>query len=134
MIRLALILCCLPLLAGADSLRERLRALVPPPDPYAQEKADDLARIAREPVLFAEGQAIAMFTHPDCGSCGHAEAELQALSKALGVGVQILNTHSPANAALMERLSLDLLPSYVMPDRLIRGQMPSFVLERYLTR
>jgi hypothetical protein len=33
----------------------------------------------------------------------------------------------------MERMTFDALPSYVMRDKLIRGQMPIFVLERYLT-
>ncbi|WP_029375083.1 hypothetical protein [Oceanicola sp. S124] len=34
--------------------------------------------------------------------------------------------------ALFGALGLDMAPSYVMPDRLIRGSMPKIVLERYL--
>ena len=34
--------------------------------------------------------------------------------------------------AAFDRLGIDLLPSYVMPDRMIRGSMPAFILRRYL--
>ena len=51
----------------------------------------------------------------------------------LGKRAVVLDTERPEDAAIMARLGLDTLPSYVMPDRLIRGEMPVFVLERYLT-
>ena len=36
------------------------------------------------------------------------------------------------DAALARDLGLDMAPSYVLPDRMLRGAMPSLVLERYL--
>lgn len=134
MIRLTFCLALLPIVAEAQGLRDRIEALTPPPDPYAAEKASDLARISAEPRLFPDGEAIAVFIGPDCPDCAQALAELQDLADRHGVTVQVLDTAQPDDAALMARLSLDMLPSYVMPDRLIRGQMPIFVLERYLTR
>ena len=38
------------------------------------------------------------------------------------------------DAALAARLGLDVVPSYVLPRMMIRGEMPVFALERYLQR
>lgn len=123
--------------AEAQGLQERLRALAAPPpvtgDLYAEDKADDLARIeADADDLFPDGEAIALFTGPDCPDCAKAASELSDIASKLGVEVNRLHIGSPEAAALMARMTLDVVPSYVMPDRLIRGHMPAFVLERYL--
>lgn len=123
----------------AGSLRDRIEALQSPEilieDPYADEIADDLAMIAAERDALFGGEAdIALFIGPACAECDAARAELDALAERLGVTVAVHMTQAPESAALLKRLTLDMVPSYVMPDRLIRGAMPAFVLERYLTR
>lgn len=140
MIRAALVIiafCAGPSLAQEMSLSERLRALSAPAttDLYADERQGDLDLIARHaPALFGkQGAVIAMFSGPDCDSCAAAWADLQDMARAQGVSARLLDTAEPENAALMQVLTLDTLPSYVMRDRLIRGEMPAFVLGRYLT-
>jgi hypothetical protein len=120
-----------------NSLRDRIDALRAPEivieDPYADEIASDLAMISREePALFPRDEAIAIFIGPDCAECDAARAEIDQIARRIGVGLSVLDISEPRNAALMERLTLDVVPSYAMPDRLIRGHMPGFVLERYL--
>gem|GEM_PF-3322488 len=139
MIRAALlsfVFCAGPVLAQEMSLSERLRALgaPAPTDFYEDERQGDLDLIARHaPALFGEdGAVIAMFTGPGCDTCPAAWADLRDMAQAQGVTVRLLDTAEPGNAALMETLTLDTLPSYVMRDRLIRGEMPAFVLGRYL--
>ena len=36
------------------------------------------------------------------------------------------------DAALARALGLDTAPSYVLPDKILRGAMPAIVLDRYL--
>lgn len=124
--------------AEAQSLQDRLRALAAPPpvtgDLYAEDKANDLDRIeADATTLFPEGEAIAFFTGPDCPDCMKAASELSDIASKMGIGVNSFDIADAENAALMARMTLDVVPSYVMPDRLIRGHMPAFVLERYLS-
>ncbi|MGR3497227.1 hypothetical protein [Citreimonas sp.] len=121
------------------SLRDRIDALRAPEivieDPYADEIASDLEMIAAEKdALFGGAADIALFVGPDCAECDAARAELDALAQRIGVTVAVHHTDTAEEAALLERLTLDMVPSYVMPDRLIRGAMPAFVLERYLTK
>lgn len=139
MIRAALLsftFCAGPVLAQEMTLSERLRALSAPAptDFYEDERQSDLDLIAgHASELFGEESAvIAMFTGPGCDTCPSAWADLQDMAQAQGVPVRLLDTVEPGNAALMETLTLDTLPSYVMRDRLIRGEMPAFVLGRYL--
>ncbi|MBC7133231.1 MAG: glutaredoxin family protein [Roseovarius sp.] len=112
-----------------------------PMDIYADEVARDLDLLEREaPHLFAPGlpgfgpgeaaPRIAFFTAPDCPDCATAEAELSALAARLGLRVSVFDI--TAHDALAARLGLDMAPSYVLPDRLLRGAMPAIVLERYL--
>jgi hypothetical protein len=123
--------------AGAETdLRSRIEALrgaqapVITGDLYAEERERDLDRIAaRAGALFPEGERIALFVGPDCAECGAARADLESL----GQPVALHDTTDPAAAALHEGLGLEDLPAYVMADRLIRGHMPVFVLERYLS-
>lgn len=122
--------------AGAeDSLRARIDALRSAQAPlvtgdlYAEDKARDKDRIAaRSAALFPEGEPIALFIGPDCPECAEARETLLAL----GHPVALHDTREPEAAALMAQMTLDSLPSYVMPGRLIRGAMPGFVLQRYL--
>jgi hypothetical protein len=139
----------LPLAAqDASLLRDRLRALATPPAPtglYADEAASDLALIAaNSDALFGThhpmlgtgdgAAAIALFVGHDCAECGTARQELEALVQKLGLRASLIDVDAdPADTELMARLTLDMLPAYVMPDRLIRGAFPAFVLEGYLT-
>ncbi len=134
--------------AGAlDRLRDLAAPEVPAAgDIYADEIAADLALIAaEEEALFGPGRPgygpegaparIVLFTGPDCEDCAAAEDELAALVRDLEVRAAIIDIAAdPAGAALMKRLSLDLLPSYVMRDGMIRGAMPAIVLKGYLLR
>jgi len=108
---------------------------------YADDIARDLDLLAREaPHLFAPGlpgfgpedatRRLALFTAPDCPDCAQAEAELRALAGRIGLRVNVFDLGRDADLAA--RLGLDMAPSYVLPDRLLRGAMPAFVLERYL--
>lgn len=119
-----------------------LRAPAPAPlDLYAEDVARDLDLLTREaPHLFAPGLPgfgapdaairLALFTRPDCPDCDQAEAELRALARRLPIRVAVLDM--TRDAALAARLGLDMAPSYVLRDRLLRGAMPVIVLERYL--
>ncbi|MGP6086232.1 hypothetical protein [Antarctobacter jejuensis] len=138
MTRSGLLLCLLAGTASAQEagLADRLRALAAPaaPDLYAEDRQGDLDLITRHAdVLFGpEKAAMAMFTSADCARCPQAEKDLRALAEAHQVAVRILDTARPEVADLMQALTLDTLPSYVMQDRMIRGDIPVFVLGRYL--
>lgn len=127
----------LPVLAQfAPTAEERLRALTGPrpTDLYGEEKSADLSRIAAESqALFAGDAAIALFIGPDCGDCTAAQAELTAVANELGLTLNVFSLDAPEHAARYDRLGFDALPAYVMPDRLIRGHMPDFVLRDYLS-
>jgi hypothetical protein len=138
------------------AFQDRLDALRSGPTPdyqvadpaYQQDINNDLARIGAVffPLFGADrpfvgpsdgGQhetaAITLFTGPDCTACADALQELDTLATRLGLRANVIDTGTAENAALMDQLGLDLLPSYVMPDRMIRGDIPVFVLDRYLT-
>ena len=112
-------------------------------DPYQEAIADDLALLAmREQALFGPhlpgfgpsdaAARIALFTTPDCPDCDRAEADLRALAKRHDLRVTIIDmTQQPALARALE---LDMAPSYVLPDMMLRGHIPPMVLERYLDR
>lgn len=134
----------------AQDALDRLRDLAAPDVPdsaaiYADEIAADLALIAAlGPALFdparpGAGPAgapvdIVLFTGPDCAECAAARDDLAALADRLGIRAGFADIGgSAADAAMMTQLNLDLLPSYVMADGLIRGRMPVSVLETYLT-
>ncbi len=134
--------------APAQDVLDRLRSLdTDAPtldDAYAEEAAADRDLIAEEahtlfdpdrPTIGAGDGPVraAMFIEPDCADCGPAVEELGALAAKLGIRVAVIDVSEPENADLMRRLTLDLLPSYVLPESLIRGAMPAIVLERYLS-
>lgn len=115
----------------------------PAPNLYADEAAHDRALLDKAaPRLFSpdlpgfgpEGQpaAIALFTAANCPDCAAAEADLRDLARRLGLRVTLLDID--AQASLARDLGLDMAPSYVLPDMLLRGAMPMVVLERYLTK
>jgi hypothetical protein len=112
-------------------------------DLYSEDAARDLDVLGRAvPRLFArdlpgfgpEGApaAIAFFTQEGCAECANAEAELRDLATRLGVRVSRFDITE--DAAFAAELGLDMAPSYVLPDMLLRGAMPAIVLEKYLTR
>lgn len=124
--------------------------LLPPPrtrrapsaaDIYAEEIESDLATIAaHEGALFAPGLpgfgaadaalTVALFTGQDCADCTRAEAELRDLAQRHDLRVTLLDIEE--HAALARALGLDMAPSYVFPDRMLRGHIPQIVLERYM--
>ena len=130
------------------------RALTP--DPYAEEKAADhallegLAAALFDPARRGWGPpgapAMVALTAPGCTACAATEPELAALAAARGLRIGLLDiTEEPALAAALRQyetccqalaaeLGLDSLPSYVLPDMLVRGDVPVFVLDGYLAR
>jgi len=109
------------------------------PDPYAEEIASDLALIADHAGrLFDPGAthllgdigpvAMAVFAPPDSATA----AELDDFARDRGLRIAL---HPPAqNAELMAALTLDTVPSYVFPRLMVRGAVPSAVLDRYLAQ
>ena len=73
----------------------------------------------------------AFFTAENCPDCTRAEDELRTLAQRLGFRVAVFDIGS--DAALARSLGLDMAPSYVLPEMMLRGAMPAIVLERYLT-
>ena len=132
----------------AEGLRDRLRAFgAAPAEPgqYQDDIRADLGRIgANSEALFGahrpmlgqgDGPAdIALFVSSDCAACATTVTELETLMMEMGQRAALIDISAdPADAALMERLTLDLVPSYVLPDKLIRGAFPAFVLRGYLS-
>ena len=121
------------------------RAMNPPQvsadDIYADDIAADLALIGGEaaqlfttdaPRLGTGPVALAFVTGPDCAECAAAAEELTALLAERGIAARIVDVAEPEDRALLDRLGLDLWPSYVFPEMMVRGAMPAFVLARYL--
>ena len=115
---------------------------VAPVDPYTDEIAGDLARIeAKADALFApdlpgfgaEGEtaALALFIRNDCPDCQRAETELREIADTYGIKVTLIDMD--AQPDLVRILGLDMAPSYVFADKMLRGHMPAIVLERYLS-
>ncbi|MEQ9239717.1 hypothetical protein [Roseovarius indicus] len=110
-------------------------------DLYAEAIDSDLARLkAHAEALFSRAlpgfgpadatRTIALFTKPGCEDCTRAETDLRALSERHDLRVTLLDMEE--NKALADALQLDMAPSYVFPDQMLRGHIPPVVLERYL--
>ncbi|SMC40667.1 hypothetical protein [Primorskyibacter flagellatus] len=186
-------------LADHPEIVETALSAPPPVDPYAAEKAADLAMIGGyAQQLFARdapglgsveaGTVWAVFLKPGCESCTDVLADLKALVERRDLRINLLllsagpedtrpgllhalarrqdgsallalntimerpeitaaeivgglaievkpdSAEADADLAMFERMGLDKTPSYVLPDMMIRGQMPVFVLERYFDR
>lgn len=113
----------------------------PPLELYGEAIDRDLALLDRlAPRLFDPDRAglgpdgaatrIAFFTRAGCAECATAQAELQALAERMGFRAALFDMDRDADLA--RDLGLDTAPSYVLPDKLLRGAMPAIVLERYL--
>ena len=103
------------------------------PSPYADAVDSDLARInAYADILFSGGAAVAVITSPNCPSCDRAVDELRELTGELGVTFNEIN--GAENPDLIADLDLGVLPTYVLPDMMVRDHVPPIVLRRYLTR
>ncbi len=115
------------------------------PSPYEDVVEQDLSLIERlAPQLFDPARVtigapdatnrIAVFVGPNCPECVAALADLERLAPQFGVGVAVLDMVAPDGApiALAAQLGLDLLPTIVFPDKILRGQMPEAVMQRYL--
>ena len=125
------------------------KALYPPvvtaDELYAEDIAADLERIGLEAqALFASNGPIigdptgpvmmALFIDDTCDDCDLASDELTTVLQKLGSAARVFDLSKDPNAqAIMDRLTLDTVPAYVMSDRMIRGHMPPFVIERYLS-
>jgi len=48
------------------------------------------------------------------------------------LGLRVTLFDMAEDAALAAELGLDMAPSYVLPDMMLRGAMPAIVLEKYL--
>lgn len=113
----------------------------PPPSPYQDQVAADLDLIATySRQLFRPGAGasfgatdapifVALFITPDCPDCARAEAELRELATRTPIHITLHDMQ--ADARLASVMGLDIAPSYVMSDRMLRGHMPAVVLERY---
>lgn len=99
----------------------------------SDSRADLLARALEE----AQGPEAALAYRTALAEAPEADAD--AVLRQTGIDPESLpisdslRADLAAEAALFSRLGLDASPSYVMPDRLIRGAMPGIVLKRYLS-
>ena len=129
------------LIATPDLLAGLIATQRPPPDIYGDAIDRDLALLDRlAPRLFDPARPglgpagapirIAVFTRADCPECATARDELQALAARIGFRAALFDMDR--DAGLARDLGLDTAPSYVLPDKLLRGAIPSLVLERYL--
>lgn len=129
-----------PAFAGEDlNVLERLKALqnrqIQSAAPYADEVASDLARIESvSDFLFGKDRSgqIVLFTRTTCPACAKAAQEFETLVRDLDIDARAYDADTVPVQEVMQILGLDLVPSYVMPDRMIRGHMPEFILRRYL--
>ncbi|SEM11651.1 hypothetical protein SAMN04488077_102134 [Roseovarius tolerans] len=130
------------LIATPELLSEIIGLSRPAPDLYGEEAERDRATLDQAaPQLFDPAQPgfgptdaptrLAFFTAENCPDCTRAEDELRTLAQRLGFRVAVFDIGS--DAALARSLGLDMAPSYVLPDMMLRGAMPAIVLERYLT-
>ena len=130
------------LIATPELLSEITGLPRPTPDLYGAEAERDLDTLDQMAAqLFNPAQPgfgpadaptrLAFFTAKDCPDCTRAEEELRALAEQLGFRVAVFDIGS--DAALARSLGLDMAPSYVLPDMMLRGAMPAIVLDRYLT-
>lgn len=105
-------------------------ALNPPFEPYAEAIARDIELIeAHRDRLFA-GADLALVISPDCESCARAQQELTKLAATYGLTINVVDLNQAPE--LEQALNIDMLPFYVLPKLMLRGAMPSVVLERYL--
>lgn len=129
------------LIATPEVLTGITGAAPAPIDLYAEDAARDLDLLDRaaprlfdpkHPAIGPEGASIriAIFTRDDCPVCADAMADLRGLADRLGFRATVLDIAD--HAGLARDLGLDMAPSYVMRDRMLRGAMPAIVLERYL--
>ena len=129
------------LIASPDLLSGLTATPRPPLDLYGAEIDRDLATLRRAaPRLFDPDRPgigpadaptrIAFFTRAGCADCATAWAELQALAERMGFRATVFDMGR--DAALARDLGLDMAPSYILPDKMLRGAMPAIVLERYL--
>jgi hypothetical protein len=130
------------LIASPELLSGLTAAPRPEIDLYADDISRDLALLDRAaPDLFDSDRAgigpagapvrIAFFTRADCATCAAARAELATLATRMGFRATVIDMDR--DAALVRDLGLDMAPSYVLRDRMLRGAMPAIVLDRYLS-
>lgn len=103
------------------------------PSPYSAAVDRDLGLIDRYAgTLFADGAAVAIFIDGNCPDCDRALDEIRDVTDDYGMDFNVLNMSDHADIA--QALELDTVPSYVFPDKMVRGHVPPIVLERYLRK
>jgi len=111
----------------------------PPPTMQAGISADNemLARLG--PVLFSapayragpeDAPEVALISTPDCPACDTARQWLEDQAKA----GQLQYFEWALSAAEIKPLELDVAPSFVFGNVMLRGDMPPVVLEKYLRK
>jgi hypothetical protein len=119
----------------------RVPSARPAPD-YAAKISNDQALIRRHhEALFSvrlpgagpqtAKLKVALLTSPTCTGCARAEADLHDLANHHDLRVFVIDVTQ--HGALVESLGADTLPFYVLPQMMLRGQIPRVVLDRYLS-
>ncbi|MBR9651998.1 glutaredoxin family protein [Thalassobius aquimarinus] len=115
----------------------------PAPSPYQDDIDRDLVQLSAaagelfDPAATEIGspeaeKVLALFVRPSCAGCERARADLAALAERLDLRVTVFDLDQ--DAALAERIGVDMAPSYVLPRMIVRGDVPAAVIEKYLTR
>lgn len=121
---------------GASNVAPR----IPPQNIYTDAVENDLARIKShaaalfDPDLPGFGpvsatRTLALFTRANCPDCALAESDLRQLAQTHDLRVTLIDFD--AHSDLAHALELDMAPSYVLPEMMLRGHIPPIVLERY---
>ncbi len=103
-------------------------------DAFRAEVAEDMDLLTRLAPQVLASHDIALFVGDLCEGCTRAIEELRTLSDTSGVTFILHDIADPETAVLAKTLGLDMVPSYVLPDMVLRGHIPALVLQRYLTR
>ncbi|CUH66673.1 hypothetical protein TG4357_02557 [Thalassovita gelatinovora] len=115
-----------------------------PPAPDDREHIDrDLARLAAaaaelfDPTATRIGSPeaehpLALFVRPDCPDCERAKDDLRQLSENIDLRVNFIDITRQAD--LVERIGVDMAPSYVLPNMIVRGHVPVAVIGKYLSK
>jgi len=126
------------LLENPEIVAEALsRATDPAPQLYAEDIAADLTLIDRhaDQLFSPEGARVIGITGPIALASfaapgSPADQELAALAEAHAIRIAL---RDPADhPALVAALGLDMMPAHVFPDRIVQGDIPATLLQRYL--
>ncbi|WP_323783198.1 thioredoxin family protein [Thalassovita sp.] len=115
-----------------------------PPAPSDRENIDrDLARLAAAAGQLFDPDAtmigspgskhpLALFVRPGCPDCEKAKNDLKDLAAVIDLRVTFIDI--TRQAGLADRIGVDMAPSYVLPDMIVRGHVPAVVIRKYLSK